>query len=322
MSLIWDETSHFKNDYSPKLVIKLQISFLLIVSSADYPDLRKHNNCMASALTPSIYSRLRDRATPNNWTLDQCIQTGVDNPGHPFIKTVGMVAGDEESYEVGIYILSLLWFCFQLSKCMILYLISQVFAELFDPVIKERHNGYDPRTMKHPTDLDASKVYLWGFITLHTFPHSGRVWRFLLPRSPREFLTSATCCHLVCVPVAASVGWVCLPRARGLSAARWRTWLWWLSRAWRETWLVDTTAWERWLRGSSSISLMSARTNTHLQFCYSLDNISCQIFPSVFVTFFNRSTSCLINRCHLCSQQLGWPETGLMLVESGKKRTD
>lgn len=35
---------------------------------------------------------------------------------------------------------------------------SQVFAELFDPVIKERHNGYDPRTMKHPTDLDASKV--------------------------------------------------------------------------------------------------------------------------------------------------------------------
>ncbi|XP_013858051.1 creatine kinase U-type, mitochondrial [Austrofundulus limnaeus] len=100
--------------------------------SADYPDLRKHNNCMASAMTPNIYSRLRDRATPNNWTLDQCIQTGVDNPGHPFIKTVGMVAGDEESYEV--------------------------FAELFDPVIKERHNGYDPRMMKHPTDLDASKI--------------------------------------------------------------------------------------------------------------------------------------------------------------------
>ncbi|KAL7848151.1 hypothetical protein AOLI_G00228690 [Acnodon oligacanthus] len=100
--------------------------------SADYPDLRKHNNCMASALTPSIYAKLRDKVTPNNWTLDQCIQTGVDNPGHPFIKTVGMVAGDEESYEV--------------------------FAELFDPVIKDRHNGYDPRTMKHPTDLDASKI--------------------------------------------------------------------------------------------------------------------------------------------------------------------
>uniref|UniRef100_A0A3Q3F1F6 Creatine kinase S-type, mitochondrial n=1 Tax=Labrus bergylta TaxID=56723 RepID=A0A3Q3F1F6_9LABR len=85
--------------------------------SADFPDLRKHNNCMATALTPKIYAQLRDKTTPNDWTLDQCIQTGVDNPGHPFIKTVGMVAGDEESYEV--------------------------FSELFDPVIKERHNGYD-----------------------------------------------------------------------------------------------------------------------------------------------------------------------------------
>uniref|UniRef100_A0AAY5JYG9 Creatine kinase S-type, mitochondrial n=1 Tax=Esox lucius TaxID=8010 RepID=A0AAY5JYG9_ESOLU len=104
--------------------------------SADFPDLRKHNNCMAHALTPAIYAKLRDKVTPNNWTLDQCIQTGVDNPGHPFIKTVGMVAGDEESYEV--------------SVC--------VFADIFDPVIKDRHNGYDPRTMKHPTDLDASKI--------------------------------------------------------------------------------------------------------------------------------------------------------------------
>lgn len=68
--------------------------------SADYPDLRKHNNCMAECLTPAIYAKLRDKMTLNGYTLDQCIQTGVDNPGHPFIKTVGMVAGDEESYEV------------------------------------------------------------------------------------------------------------------------------------------------------------------------------------------------------------------------------
>lgn len=68
--------------------------------SAEYPDLRKHNNCMASNLTPAIYAKLCDKATPNGYTLDQAIQTGVDNPGHPFIKTVGMVAGDEESYEV------------------------------------------------------------------------------------------------------------------------------------------------------------------------------------------------------------------------------
>lgn len=77
-----------------------QIIMLITIYSADFPDLRKHNNCMATALTPSIYACLRDKVTTNNWSLDQCIQTGVDNPGHPFIKTVGMVAGDEESYEV------------------------------------------------------------------------------------------------------------------------------------------------------------------------------------------------------------------------------
>ena len=47
-----------------------------------------------------MYNHLRDLKTPKGWTVDQCIQTGVDNPGHPFIKTVGLVAGDEESYEV------------------------------------------------------------------------------------------------------------------------------------------------------------------------------------------------------------------------------
>ncbi|XP_039176713.1 creatine kinase S-type, mitochondrial [Crotalus tigris] len=104
----------------------------LFPPSADYPDLRKHNNCMAECLTPTIYAKLRDKMTPGGYTLDQCIQTGVDNPGHPFIKTVGMVAGDEESYEV--------------------------FAEIFDPVIKVRHNGYDPKLMKHHTDLDSSKI--------------------------------------------------------------------------------------------------------------------------------------------------------------------
>lgn len=55
---------------------------------------------MASHLTPAIYAKLCDKATPNGYTLDEAIQTGVDNPGHPFIKTVGMVAGDEESYGV------------------------------------------------------------------------------------------------------------------------------------------------------------------------------------------------------------------------------
>ena len=40
----------------------------------------------------------------------------MDNPGHPFIMTVGAVAGDEESYET--------------------------FAPLFDKIISARHGGY------------------------------------------------------------------------------------------------------------------------------------------------------------------------------------
>jgi len=100
-------------------------------ASCNFPDLTKHNNVMAKHLTPAMYAQLRDRVTPNGCTLDQCIQTGVDNPGHPFIMTVGVVAGDEESYEV--------------------------FAPLFDAIIEDRHNGFKP-TDKHPTDLDSSKI--------------------------------------------------------------------------------------------------------------------------------------------------------------------
>ena len=44
--------------------------------------------------------------------MDSCIQTGVDNPGHPFIMTVGLTAGDEECYDT--------------------------FKELFDPVIDSK----------------------------------------------------------------------------------------------------------------------------------------------------------------------------------------
>ena len=45
--------------------------------------------------------------------------------------TVGCVAGDEETYEV--------------------------FKELLDPVIQDRHGGYKP-TDKHKTDLNSSNL--------------------------------------------------------------------------------------------------------------------------------------------------------------------
>merc|ERR1712070_656826 len=98
---------------------------------ADMPDLSKHSNFLAEHLTEEIYGKLKDRTTSNGVTLAHCIKTGVDNPGHPHIKTVGMTACDEESYEV--------------------------FKELFDPVISARHGGYAPDAMQ-PTNLDTSQL--------------------------------------------------------------------------------------------------------------------------------------------------------------------
>lgn len=97
----------------------------------DYPDLSKHSNWMSKCLTLEIYEKLRDKTTPSGFTFDECIQTGVDNPGHPFIMTVGCVAGDEESYEV--------------------------FADLLDPVIDKRHGGYS-KDKKHTTDLNPGNL--------------------------------------------------------------------------------------------------------------------------------------------------------------------
>merc|ERR1712038_1337890 len=97
----------------------------------DYPDLTLHNNWMAKCLTPGIYDKLMDKKTPSGFTLSNCIQTGVDNPGHPFIMTVGCVAGDEETYDV--------------------------FAPLLDPIIEKRHNGYK-KTDKHTTDLNPDNL--------------------------------------------------------------------------------------------------------------------------------------------------------------------
>ena len=36
-------------------------------------------------------------------------------------------------------------------------IIIQVFADIFDPVIHERHGGYQ-KSATHPTDLDSTKV--------------------------------------------------------------------------------------------------------------------------------------------------------------------
>merc|ERR1711934_985280 len=101
-----------------------------------------------------------DKKTSTGITLAQCIKTGVDNPGHPHIKTVGMTACDEESYEV--------------------------FKELFDPVISARHNGYGADA-KQPTNLEITSlsdtdIDPEGKYVLTTRVRTGRSIRgFMLP---------------------------------------------------------------------------------------------------------------------------------------------
>jgi len=99
--------------------------------SADYPDLSKHNNHMSKSLTPAMYDKYRNVVTPGGFTLDMAIQTGVDNPGHPYIMTCGAVLGDEWTYE-----------CFK---------------DMFDVLIARRHDGY-PANGIHKTDLDFTKL--------------------------------------------------------------------------------------------------------------------------------------------------------------------
>lgn len=48
--------------------------------------------------------------------------------------SVGCIAGDEETYDI--------------------------FKELLDPVIEERHGGHKA-TDKHKTDLDPDKIQVW-----------------------------------------------------------------------------------------------------------------------------------------------------------------
>jgi len=99
----------------------------------ELPDLSKHNNLCANALRehPEIYQKYKNVKTPGGVTLAKCIKTGIDNPGHPFVMTCGLVAGDEDSYTT--------------------------FKDLFDIVVGQRNGDYAPDA-KHTTDMDVTKL--------------------------------------------------------------------------------------------------------------------------------------------------------------------
>merc|ERR1711868_299389 len=106
--------------------------------SADYPpsklpDLSEHNSFFAETMraNPGLWEQYKGKKTSLGVGFSHCIKTGVDNKGHPMIKTVGAVAGDEESYEL--------------------------FKDFFDPVISARHGGY-AADAKHPTDMNPANL--------------------------------------------------------------------------------------------------------------------------------------------------------------------
>ncbi|CAD7941806.1 unnamed protein product [Amoebophrya sp. A120] len=127
------EKGEFIYEFMPGLGDEEYPGFPHDVCPDECPDLSNHNSIMTDVLKkdPTLYANLKDKVTSGGVTFARCIKTGMDNKGHPMIKTCGCVAGDEESWTV--------------------------FADLFDPVIDIRHGGY-AKTAKHPTDMDVSKL--------------------------------------------------------------------------------------------------------------------------------------------------------------------
>jgi len=97
-------------------------------ANANFPDYSKHKCMVGRHLTREIYEKLFNKVTPNGVTLDKCIQPSVDNMG----EIIGLVAGDEESYEV--------------------------FADLFDKVIDEKHKGFGKEAKHPPPELKPENL--------------------------------------------------------------------------------------------------------------------------------------------------------------------
>ena len=76
----------------------------------EYPKFtEKHKSLMSKYLTKEVFNKLKGLSTKNNFSIQNVINSGVENPE----SGIGAYAGDEESYAV--------------------------FADLFNPIIKEYH---------------------------------------------------------------------------------------------------------------------------------------------------------------------------------------
>jgi creatine kinase/arginine kinase len=92
-----------------------------------YPtSLLESKSLLAKYLTKEVFEELKNKKTSSGFTLDGVINSGVQNPD----SGIGAYAGDEESYEV--------------------------FASLFDPIIKEYHSF--SKTDKHKSNLNPDDL--------------------------------------------------------------------------------------------------------------------------------------------------------------------
>ena len=93
----------------------------------EYPNFQKDcNSLLCKYLTKEVFEELKDRKTPNGFTLEKAINSGVVNPD----SSIGVYAGDKESYEV--------------------------FDLLFDPIIKDYH-GFG-KNDTHISDFDPKRL--------------------------------------------------------------------------------------------------------------------------------------------------------------------
>lgn len=120
-----------KNIESDLMVSKTDKSSGYVDPVANFPIITpKHRSLAANVLLnrPDLYTKYCNSVTPGGFTFDQALQAGIDAPH----LAVGVVAGDEESYET--------------------------FKDFMDAVIEGWH-GYKP-TDTHKIDMDPNNIKL------------------------------------------------------------------------------------------------------------------------------------------------------------------
>ncbi|MPV86220.1 phosphagen kinase [Ostreibacterium oceani] len=95
--------------------------------------LARSQSLVANYLTHAVYLALKDKVTPSGSTLQQAIQSNVDNPD----SAIGFYAMDAASY--------------------------QIFAPLLNPIIKAYHGNIPDRQSGLIMPLDDAKKSAWRF---------------------------------------------------------------------------------------------------------------------------------------------------------------